>query len=155
VHPGGRQVACCYQPANTVKVWDTETGRVLWTTPGIGGFNQVAYSPDGRFLAVSRPNVPTSTEVLDTTSGRVVSSVLGTSPVFLGDGRRIATRSPNGVKVWDTADGQLLVSLSAPGESYSYLGTSSDGRRLAAGTSNGDIRVWDAPREVEETGGEV
>src|SRR5262249_57348388 len=99
-------------------------------------------------------NLPTSTEVLDTTSGRVVSSVPGTSPVFLGDGRRIATRSPNGVKVWDTADGQLLVSLSAPGESYSYLGTSSDGRRLAAGTSNGDIRVWDAPRDDEETGGE-
>jgi WD40 repeat protein/tetratricopeptide (TPR) repeat protein len=153
VHPDGRHVAANYNPVNRVKVWDLETGEVLWTTPGAWGFNQLSYSSDGRFLAVTQPGVFSSTSVLDATRGRVVTSVTGVAPKFLGDSRRVFTASGDSVKVWDTADGQLLVSLRTPGEVYRpYSGTSPDGRRLAAVTIDGEIRLWDAPPAGEETG---
>src|SRR5262249_21186557 len=124
VHPDGRHVACCYQPTDVVKVWDIETGQVLWTSPGVGGYNALSYSPDGRFLAVSQPASPPSTEVLDARSGRLVTSVAGMTPVFLGNGRRVVTTLTNSVKVWDTSDGRLLLALRGPGETYLYKGAS-------------------------------
>jgi WD40 repeat protein len=135
-----------------VKVWNVETGEVLWTAPGQGGYNQLSYSPDGRFLAVTRPS---HTAVLEASSGRVLTSDDGWGPRFLGDGGRIVTSDGNSAKVWDTLDGQLLVALRVPGESYSVLGTSPDGRRLATATVDGDIRVWDAPPEEDKTGEEI
>jgi WD40 repeat protein len=157
VHPEGRHVACSYQPNDTVNVWDLETGQVLWTTPGSGAYNQVSYSPDGRFLAVNRlgSSPMGTTVILDAASGRVVTSVPGASPRFLGDSGRIVTSVGSSVNVWDTADGRLLVALRAPGESYGYLGTSPDGRRLAAATIEGEVRLWDTPPEGEETGEEI
>ena len=35
----------------TVKVWDLDTGKTRLTFYGLGGFNGVSYSPDGRYLA--------------------------------------------------------------------------------------------------------
>jgi WD40 repeat protein len=156
VHPDGRRVACCYQPTDTVKIWDVETGQVLWTTPGLAGYNQISYNADGRFLAVNRFVAgPVTAAILDATSGRVVTSVPGMFPTFLGEGSRIVTALSRSAKVWDPSDGQLLVALSAPGEHYGIIGTSPDGRRLAASTNEGEIRIWDAPPEGQEMGGGI
>src|SRR5262249_11975104 len=85
----------------------------------------------------------------------VVRSLPGGLAKFLGAGRRIVTSDGGSVKVWDTSDGQLLVSLGAPGKTYGYSGTSPDGRRVAAVTIDGGVRVGDAPPETEESGGET
>src|SRR5262249_1177784 len=125
VDPDGRRVACGYQPADIVKMWDVETGHVLWTTPGGGGANNlVAFSPDGRFLAVRRLLGSGVVTILAAPNGRILTSVSGGSPIFLGDQPRLAT-SLGDVKVWDTSDGQLLVSLRASGATY--MGASPDG----------------------------
>src|SRR5262249_38743382 len=91
----------------------------------------------------------------DAATGRFVTRVTGTGPRFLVDSRRIVTRLLTDVKVWDVTDSQLLVSLGAPGDTYGYLGTSPDGRHLAAATSDGAIRLWDAPPEGEQPGEET
>src|SRR5262249_34960356 len=80
VHHDGQHVAANYNPVDKVKVWDLETGKVLWTTSGSWGFNQLSYSPDGRSLAVRQHGAIASTAILDAASGRVRASVTGMSP---------------------------------------------------------------------------
>jgi WD40 repeat protein len=152
VHPDGQHVACSYAPIAAIKVWDVEAGRVLWTTPGSGGYGCVSYSPDGRFLAVQQITIPTTTAVMDATTGRAAMSLEGGFPKFMSDSRRVVTATENGLKIWDLSDGQLLLSLRTSDELYMEARASPDGRRLAAATLDGDIRVWDAPSEGEELG---
>jgi WD40 repeat protein/serine/threonine protein kinase/tetratricopeptide (TPR) repeat protein len=163
IHPDGRQIACSYFPTHMVKIWDLETGEVLRTFPGLGLYGAISYSPDGRLLAVLRfgtvfrtqMGVIPSVVILDATSGRIMMSMIGKSPTFLEAGRRIATFDGREVKVWNTSDGRLQISLDVPTGPLGYLGTSPDGRRLAATTVEGEIRIWDAPPDGEATDGEI
>src|SRR5262249_30143161 len=67
----------------------------------------------------------------------------------LPDGRRLAAGSDGVVKVWDWKNRQLLHRL--PGHIFhsTPVAFSGDGRRLAAGSWQEGVRLWDA-----ETGGQ-
>ena len=114
--PDGRLLATATFHTNTIKLWETATGRELRNL-STGGQNTTslspvfAFSPDSRLLAVSGGN--NSVSVWDVTTGREVQTLAGAGGSFMGafgvtfvgfsgDGRKLVTISDS-IRVWDTA----------------------------------------------------
>ena len=68
-----------------------------------------------------------------------------TGLTFSPDGRRLFTAGQdNTIKVWDTASGKELLTLSSPGGPWPRLAMSPDGHRLASADIQGHLKLWDA-----------
>jgi WD40 repeat protein len=120
VSPDGKQIAVV--GLSGVIVWDAATGQELHhyrdhTTTGARG---VAFSPDGKRFATSRPGGYMEREI---------------------NGARKTEKFPNEVKVRDAATGKELFTLSGGGHGVAF---SPDGKRLASGSQEGLVTVWDA-----------
>lgn len=65
---------------------------------------------------------------------------------FSPDGKRLATGFSDGgtVKIWDTATGQLLLTLSGQSRQAPSLTFSPNGKLIAAGSCDTSIFIWDA-----------
>jgi WD40 repeat protein/uncharacterized caspase-like protein len=114
--PDGRLLATATFHTNTIKLWETATGRELRNL-STGGQNTMnlspvfAFSPDSRLLAAAGEN--NSIRIWDVTTGRDVQTLTGTGGTFMSafgvsfvgfssDGRRLVTISDS-IRVWDTS----------------------------------------------------
>lgn len=114
--PDGRLLATATFHTNTIKLWETATGRELRDL-STGGQNTTslspvfAFSPDSRLLAAAGGN--NSVKVWDLITGREVQTLSGAQASFMGalgvnylafsaDGRKLVTIS-DAIRVWDTS----------------------------------------------------
>ena len=107
-------------------------------------------SPDQKFSATINQSAGWETvRITETVSGQTLVILRGhnaevTDVAWSPDGKRLGTSSADGtIKIWDTATGDLLITLPHPdGEEYRSLVWSPDGRTLAAGTGQGRIHLY-------------
>lgn len=114
--PDGRLLATATFHTNTIKLWETATGRELRNL-STGGTNTsslspvFAWSPDSRLLAASSGN--NTVRVWEVTTGREAQTLTGSTGSFMGafgvtfigfsgDGRKLVAIS-DAVRVWDTS----------------------------------------------------
>jgi WD40 repeat protein/serine/threonine protein kinase len=127
-----------------IKVWDAWSGREQDTLPGHG---LLAFSPDGRWLAMRSADHPVTFWHLPT------KKVICTAPARLGRVQTVAF-SPDGrlaasagfdfiVHLWDTTNGRQIRELPAPAWPIHCVVFSPDGRHLASGSAEGTVRIWD------------
>ena len=148
----------------------TDGSAKLYTTSGrlIKQFNDqgdiitaLAFDPTGRYLvtvgrdgsaklrnlqtALSAPDPPLPLrdpkDRLEGHAGRV------NSVVFSGDGKRILTSGSDGrVKIWNTAEGQMLLAWdgAAPGVAVNDALFDPRGRVVAACAADGSLGIWDS-----------
>jgi WD40 repeat protein/uncharacterized caspase-like protein len=149
--------------------WDLRTGRGLRTAPATAEKTYPVASPDGRLLAVMKPN-KTVVSIVESPTGRELQTLTpaGETGVveklrFSADGTMLAvvygsvqtlgnqqqvtvttTSFARGsqVKLWDLKTGRELRSLAA-GELPGEAEFSADGRVLALLGSMGQISLWD------------
>jgi eukaryotic-like serine/threonine-protein kinase len=145
--PDGQRLASGSQD-NTVKIWDSATGKKLLS---LEGYNDavVTFSPDGQRLATGR-NWNKTVTIWDSASGKELFSLKGhaepvNSVAFSPDGRRLASGSDDKtLKIWDSATGKELLSLKGHAAAVESVAFSPDGRRLASGSQDNTVKIWDS-----------
>jgi WD40 repeat protein/serine/threonine protein kinase len=149
----------------TVKVWDTATGQEVQDMKlraPLADKEQaslprdrlakarVAFSPDGRLVALANTAYPAVT-VWDLVLKRQVGVLPGhekgtTSLTFSPDSQRLATAGGDRiVRIWDVTSSTQVLALDGPAGAVHCLAFSPDGARLAAaGGAESTVRVWDS-----------
>jgi WD40 repeat protein len=137
-----------------VTLWTVGTRSIVRTLPFRERVWWIAFSPDGKLLAVQTKSGRSSdshVEVRDFDSGivlyrRVVAAGKG-GLAFTPDGRKLAAlgccEPDSTVEVWAARSGAKLFSPHVDGHARS-IAFSPDGRLLAAGTEDGKVVLWDA-----------
>lgn len=132
-----------------VCIWTPTTGKVL---PGLhtsGGVSGLAFSPDGRLLAVGTASG--TVYLWDMATGKLAATLLNpdservSSIAFSPDGKVLAVGSLTGqTELWDVASRRLVGTLVNPGSlGVSSVAFSPDGTTLAMADVDGKTYLWD------------
>ena len=152
----GRRVALLAADG-TFGVWEVEPWRHVVNWDGAEpNEREIIFDPPGKRVFVVCPIK--GVVVGDIETGRVVQMPMEQkSPIshvsISADNRFVATASwDNSVVLWAFAPGEdprLLATVACEGVSASSLAFSPDGRRLALGMANGEIRIWDVEDKIQ------
>jgi WD40 repeat protein/serine/threonine protein kinase/tetratricopeptide (TPR) repeat protein len=134
---------------HTVRLWDVTPGRsprvvrILAGHPGENGIFGMSWSPDGKTLASGGDMViklwnPATGQEVQTLGGYAMAvSAVSWSP----RGNYLASANDVLIKLWDTATGQ---EKELPHGGARALSWSPNGLRLASGSGDGTVQLWDA-----------
>ena len=128
----------------SIKLWDFESKGVVDDLDKGGTFASVAYSGDGKILAMASGqtirlwNVAARAEVA-TLEGHTTKI---SSLTFLRDGKTLASGSNNEVFLWDVVTRLKVGFFSRPGCRITNLTASPDGETIASGGMD-EIVLWD------------
>lgn len=154
--PDGRLIATMGIHGD-VRLWDAATGEPIGNLiAAVDDFgNSMAFSPDGRTLAVS---FNTYVQLFDAHSGALTGTITGEGLVseigynlgvgqicFSPDGRRLALANLDiATQVWDLESLQLVMSTQGGDFANIAIACSPDGTFLANAGQAGVVRVYDA-----------
>jgi serine/threonine protein kinase/WD40 repeat protein len=138
------------------RIWDVNTGRIVETVVGTSQKNsdRGRLSPDGkRFVCWSRDHDGSNPPILpvlvyDTATGKPVGSHSDhKSPIqtaaWTPDGSAFAIGEGKAVRVYGTADGKLLGTLTETNGIVDAIDLAQGGRLVAMAERDGSIQVWD------------
>jgi hypothetical protein len=134
------------------KLFDPAGFGLLRTIPPGGDPNGIAFSSDGKHLALGIGN---GAVIYDTETWREVRRLEGQPNVIVSvawspDGRTLAAGGQEGaVTLWDLSTGAIRRTLEGHTAYVGAIAFSPDGRTLVTGSHDGSVRIWD-PEEGRE-----
>src|SRR5262249_35243204 len=125
-------------------LWELPSGRLLWERQRKPICTAVAFSPDGKTLAVSGDGGPL--QLCDAATGAEIGRL--DQPhcygcVFSRDGRSLLATCNREVWLWDLAAGKVVRRLDGHGVMTEGLALAPDGRHVATTAADGMVRWWD------------
>ena len=134
---------------NCAMIWDSATGRRLWTLCGHGGpVRYASWSPDGTSVAsVGEEGIAIIWDA--DTGARRCTIGNGEDPLsnvsWAPEGSRLATTSCNGtVVIWDASSGNRLRTLLGRTGWPKPTSWSTDGSLVVSPSADGQVVIWDA-----------
>src|SRR5262249_21669619 len=150
--PDGQHVASAGMHPFIVRVWDVTTGQEVRAFQGPDWpVHGVAFSPDGRHLAAGSAN--STVRVWDRKTGQepLVLEPWHAPGFYVGassaDGRLLASASwDRTIRVWEARTWKLVHDLPDPAGAVLCVAFGRDRQRLAWGSTDGTVKIWDGPR---------
>jgi eukaryotic-like serine/threonine-protein kinase len=133
--------------AQTVRLWDLATRRIVWEVPVEHRAWMIAVAPDNHTFALSGESG--SLALHEMLTGREVRRLAGheqavTAVAFAPDGSWLASTGSDGtVRRWDAASGEELARLTGHGKTVKDVVISPDGTRLLTAGHDKMLRLWD------------
>lgn len=130
--------------AGNVTVWETATGRQVYTLPTQADeVRALSFSGDGRLIAAAGTGAVLTWEAQ---TGKPLLSLRsdGYSVAFSPDGCRLARGGFALIDLWDITTGQQVLALAGHRQAVTCVAFSADGKRIASGSADGAVCVWDA-----------
>ncbi|MCB9898355.1 MAG: protein kinase [Planctomycetes bacterium] len=138
----------------TLRLWDADTGTGHVVGDAGDAVTQLAWSPDGRRLAVVRDRAPRDAiELLDVADERVTATLTGHAGDVLAlawhpSAERLASAGRDGtIVLWDGASAQRVLTL-RPGEPVTSLAFDAAGERLFSCLES-TVMVYETARPEE------
>lgn len=141
----------------------TLTRRSRASLPASSAFGAVAFTPDGRLLALgsrerciqlrSLPDGRLQATLKDpgegaTAAGSDAVNALAVTP----DGKWLVSGvAEKTIRLWSLPDGKLRATLSGHSQAVNSVAVSPDGTRLASGSTDKTVRLWLLPAGTSET----
>jgi WD40 repeat protein len=122
----------------TVRLWDVETGRQIFSVPAGVGYSSLFFFPDGQTFYAG-DNVYNASDGLLLQDGQIGGGTLAISPdskTCLGGVNPTATLRA-------TSNGQILRKFSGHTDSVVSAAFSNDGKWLVTGSGDSTARVWE------------
>jgi WD40 repeat protein/serine/threonine protein kinase len=147
----GRRLATA-DNVGIVCLHEVATGNVILsvsarTDPALApvGVSQVAFSPDGKGLALACADRTVKVWNLSSWQSRILRGATDavSSIVYSSDGTRLAGLGPKAVHVWDLTTGQEARTLRLPVLAFEAMAFSADGKQLATAGTHQPVAVWD------------
>jgi WD40 repeat protein len=148
--PDGRLLAAAgsdNMSSGELVLWGAEDWKEKWRHSEAVGFARVAFSPDGRVLALSR--FAPETSLFSTESGMLLRNLEGhtnhaRSVTFTPDGAKIITGSYDlTIKIWYAETGELETTLEGAPKPVYHVAVSHDGALLASAEAQASqARLW-------------
>ncbi|HXO18392.1 MAG TPA: TIR domain-containing protein [Thermoanaerobaculia bacterium] len=134
---------------NTVKLWETRSGKLLRTLKGHqGAVRSVAFDPQGRALASGSED--DTVKLWEVRSGKLLHTLEGhtdrvVSVAFDPQGGTLASGSLDGtVKFWEERSGKLLRTFEGHQGPVMRVAFDPQGGTLASGSGDHTVKLWEA-----------
>jgi WD40 repeat protein len=143
--PDGQQVASAGEDG-TVKIWQTDEGKLLKTLQGHEGMvKAVAFSPTGRKVASSATDK--TIKIWDTAKGTLLQTIATGSEVnglvFSSSGQVLASAQADcNIGLWQVSTGQQVGILTGHSDIVHAIALSPDGTSLISGSEDKTVKQW-------------
>jgi WD40 repeat protein len=143
--PDGQQIASAGEDG-TVKIWQTDQGKLLKTLQGHEGMvKAVAFSPTGRKVASSATDK--TIKIWDTAKGTLLQTIaIGSEAnglVFSRSGQIVASAQTDcNIRLWQVSNGQQVGILTGHSDIVHAIALNPDGTSLISGSEDKTVKLW-------------
>lgn len=129
-----------------IRIWSLDSMKQMKFIDGLEWISTVCFTPDSKFI-LGEYSYDKKVNIWDTETGELVSTLpvniqIGSMDIS-PDGSKIALSCYHKIQIWSLISQKELVSIDDNSVNGFGIKYSSDGKKLAVGLGNGDVKIFD------------